>query len=146
MRLQGGGGKDRISLLLLSCQAWDEDRVRVGGKHEAAGRRWKRHEISAHIELQEVGEKYRIWSIQLFANYRKSGHILSCLARIGHLVSKEDLDCSNENMIESLQTPGCDKEYETMPNKHLLLLNLLQEQVADVVCALHYAPIHFTYH
>ncbi len=35
MRLQGGGGKDRKSLHIVSCQAWDEDRV--GGKYEAAG-------------------------------------------------------------------------------------------------------------
>jgi hypothetical protein len=53
MRLQGGGGKDRISLHILSCQAWDVDRV--GGKHEAAGRRWKRQEISAHTELPGLG-------------------------------------------------------------------------------------------
>jgi hypothetical protein len=53
MRLQGGGGKDRKSLHILSCQAWDVDRV--GGKHEAAGRRWKRQDISAHIELPGMG-------------------------------------------------------------------------------------------
>jgi hypothetical protein len=51
----------------------------VDEKHEAAGRRWKRQNISAHIELPglglgesrrvgsmrllEEGEKYRIWSI-----------------------------------------------------------------------------------
>ncbi len=29
IRMQGGGGKDRKSLHILSCQAWDQ--LRVGG-------------------------------------------------------------------------------------------------------------------
>ena len=33
----------------------------VGGKHEAAGRRWKRQEISAHIELPGMGSAESGW-------------------------------------------------------------------------------------
>jgi hypothetical protein len=50
MRLQGGGGKDRKSLHILSCQAWDEDRV---GGWEAC---------SCREEVEKTGNLCTYWA------------------------------------------------------------------------------------